>query len=101
MGGWIIIPGFWSWGLRPRPSAGVNAIRSNGSAPKIMVQTKKAVTAEVTPPTYGSSDRYRREVSSWASAPNSDSTTAQKSSDPFCPAQNAEKMYPEGRFLEV
>jgi hypothetical protein len=66
-----------------------------------MVQTKKAVTAEVTPPTYGSSDRYRRDVSNWASAPKSDNTTAQKSSDPFCPAQNAEKMYPDGRFLEV
>ena len=51
MGGWIIIPGFWSWGLRPRPSAGVNGSRSNGLAAKSMVQTKKAVTAEVTPAT--------------------------------------------------
>jgi hypothetical protein len=35
----------------------VNAIRSNGLAANSMVHTKKAMTAEVTPPTYGSSER--------------------------------------------
>jgi len=49
----MTIPGFWSCGLSPRPSAGVKAIRSNGLAANTMVHTKKATTAEVTAATYG------------------------------------------------
>ena len=57
-----------------------------------MTATKKTTTEEVTPATYGISARVARGVSACASAPKSESTTAQNRSDPFCPAQNAEKM---------
>ena len=45
------MPTFWSCGLRPRPSAGVKARRSNGLEPNSMTLTKNATTAEVTPAT--------------------------------------------------
>ena len=88
----MTIPTFCSCGFSPRPSAGVKASRSNGSAAKIITLTKKVMTAAVTPATYGIRWAKRRGVSSWAALAKSESTTAQKSSEPFCPAQKAEKM---------
>ena len=85
------MPTFCSCGLSPRPSAGVKASRSNGFDPNSMTLTKNATTAEVTPATYGIRSAYRRGVSSCARLAKIESTTAQNSSDPFCPAQKAEK----------
>src|SRR3954463_13083071 len=101
MGGWMTMPAFWSCGLRPRPSAGVKPSRSKGLAAKSITLTKNATTAEVTPATYGIISLKRRGVRSCAALAKMDNTTAQKSSEPFCPAQNAEKMYADGRLLEV
>jgi hypothetical protein len=57
-----------------------------------MTLTKNVTTVEVTPATYGISASYRLGVRSCARLANSYSTTAQNSSEPFCPAQNAEMM---------
>ena len=85
------MPGFCNCGLRPRPSGGVKPRRSNGLAPpNSITDTKNAMTRLVTPATYGSSSLCRAEVSAWASAPKIDRMTAQNSSEPFWPAQNAE-----------
>src|SRR3954451_6148727 len=101
MGGWITMPTFWSCGLRPRPSAGGKPSRSKGLAANSITLTKNATTADVTPATYGIRSLKRRGVRSCATLAKRDSTTAQNRSDPFWPAQNAEKMYAEGRLLEV
>ncbi len=46
------MPGFWSCGFSPRPSAGVKGSRSKGLAPEnSMTATKKTVTADVMPAT--------------------------------------------------
>jgi hypothetical protein len=49
----MIIPTFCSWGLSPFPSGGVNGSRSNGLDENNMTMTKKTVTKDVTPATYG------------------------------------------------
>ena len=87
------MPTFWSCGLRPRPSAGVNGSRSNGFEPNSMTLTKNATTADVTPGHVR--HQVARSGAASAAAPgcaNSDSTTAQKSSEPFWPAQKADTM---------
>src|SRR5688572_17482435 len=43
----------------------------------------------------------RRPVRSCAAAAKRESTTAQNNSEPFCPAQSAEKMYADGRLRDV
>src|SRR5687768_9502442 len=97
----MTMPTFCSCGLRPRPSSGVKAMRSNGFSANSMTLTKNATTACVTAATYGSSAACRREVSSCARAAKHASTTAQNSSEPFCPAQNAATVYGVGRLRDV
>ena len=87
------MPGFCSCGFIPRPSAGVKASRSNGLAPeKSMTAMKNTVTDERDAgDVRHAAARSAAGVIACASVANSDSTTAQNSSEPFWPAQNAEK----------
>jgi hypothetical protein len=85
------MPMFWAADLT-FPSGGVKGSRANGLEAKSITITKNTTTLLVTAATYGISARYRAEVSHCASEAKVASTTAQKSSEPFCPAQNAETM---------
>ena len=55
----MAIPGFWSCGFRPRPSAGIQSSRSYGLAPNAVVARKKTSVAASVPVTYGISARLR------------------------------------------
>src|SRR6478609_872586 len=97
----MIIAGCCSCGLSPFPSSGVNGSRPKGLAETIITRTKKRSVELVIPATQGRSSAWRRAVSHCASEAKTERTTAQRRSDPFCPAQKAEIRKYGGRFREV
>ena len=90
------IPGFCSCGFIPRPSSGMKSSRVNGFALKQFVAMKKRRTAEIVPVAQGASCGLRRRFVAMAIVPYIERMSAQKSSEPACPLQNAVKMYAPG-----
>ena len=87
------MPGFCSCGLSPRPSAGVNGqpLERIGPGEEHHRDEEDDDRGGDAGDIRHAGPRSRRGVSACASAAKSESTTAQNSSEPFCPAQNAEK----------
>src|ERR671921_2421754 len=95
------MPGFWRWGVIPRPAAGIQTRRSYGFAPRQRVARKKSVVAASVPVTYGMSSRLALRLVQTATAPKPERIRHQKSIEPACPAQSAVNRYGFGRLALV
>ena len=85
IGGWIIMLGCRSSGLRPTPSAGSGPIvRSNGDSRKISIAAKKAPSPSSTAVAYGATSRSRRRVTNRIRLDHSESSSSHSSSEPSC-----------------
>ena len=88
-GGWIAIQGLSRRGFIPRPSWGGNGTVTNGEATETRRTKKKPATAAHTAATPAKSWGRSRATDRSAASEYADSTTAQRSSDPSIPPQNA------------
>src|SRR5687767_776457 len=95
------MPGFCSCGFSPRPSGGTQSRRSNGLEPRQIVARKNTSTSARVPETYGISSRLLVRLDQRVTAENIARMSAQKSSDPDWPPQNAAIVYTTGRFALV
>jgi hypothetical protein len=89
MGGWIIIAGWRSSGLRPTPSGGGDASVPNGFSQPTISSRKNAPTAPSTAVAYGAMSRSERRVRNSTAVEKSDRSVAQSSSEPSCVAHSA------------
>ena len=85
------MPGFWSCGFIPRPSAGIQSSRVYGFALKQVVARKKSSIPPSVPAAQGVSSRLRARLVAIATVAYIDRISAQKSIDPAWPLQNAVK----------
>ena len=87
--------GFWRLGLSPAPSAGAAWV-ANGLETATSVNAKNVIT----PPRIGTAHGRRlaadRRASETAIAEKPVRIRSQRSSEPSCPPQNAEIVYPSG-----
>src|SRR6476661_1488741 len=97
----MAIPGFWSCGFIPRPSAGTNDRRSNGLALKQVVAMKNTRMAASVPHAQGARSRALRCADRTATALYSARMSDQNSIEPACPPQNAANTYTFGMFALV
>ncbi len=84
IGGWNIIAGWRSSGLRPVPSCGTCASVSNGFAQNSVSIRKNAPNVISTAVATGATSRTRRRVSASAALDQIDSSHTHSSSDPSC-----------------
>src|SRR5919108_4286942 len=87
--------GFWRLGFMPAPSEG-GAWVSNGLATTTTRNEKNTATPANTGTAQTMRSRAHARFSRTTSAPKPVSTRSQRRSDPSCPPQNAEIVYPVG-----
>ncbi len=88
--------GFWRLGVMPAPSAGASWV-ANGLATATTRNAKNTATAANTGTTQTMRSRAQRRLNRTAAEPKPVSTSSHRRSDPSCPPQNAEIVYPVGR----
>ena len=92
--------GFWSDGLRPRPSAGASCV-SNGLAANTSIDAKNPAVPARIAVTQGISSGFERRFVTSTVAVKPASTVSQSSSEPGCEAQNEVTRYAVGSFREL
>src|SRR5215217_3786097 len=89
IGGWIIMLGWRSNGLRPLPSGGTGDSVLNGDSMNTSSATKNVAKPHSTAVAYGASSRRRPRVMNRIALDHTDSSVAHSSSDPSCDDQIA------------
>jgi hypothetical protein len=89
IGGWIIIAGWRSSGLRPTPSAGGDASVSNGFSQPTISSRKNAAIDPSTAVAQGAMSRSERRVRNSTAVEKSERSVAQRRSDPSWVAHRA------------
>ena len=89
--------GFWSDGLRPRPSAGASCVW-NGLAANTSIDAKNPAVPARIAVTQGISSGFERRFVTSTVAVKPVSTVSQSSSEPGCDAQNEVTRYAVGSF---